>query len=56
MATYFDQDNIKGSSNAGDSRFSEWRDVSSESTIVIGRPENRNTITSKMKNDKSIYA
>ena len=34
------QDNIKGYSNAGGSRFCEWRDDSSESTIVIARPEN----------------
>ena len=40
---------IKGCSNAGDSRFCDCRDYSSESTIVIGRPENRNSIISKFK-------
>ena len=50
--TTITQDCIKGSSNAGDSRFCVCRIYSSEFTIVNGRPENRNSITSKLKNRK----
>ena len=44
------QDNIKGSSNAGDSRFCEWRDYSSESTIVISLADQKMEIKSTYQN------